>query len=97
MPVRKHGKLPGPTFRTAYAKEYGTDGFEIQADAIQPDSICVIVDDLLATGGSVSAAATLVEQAGGCVGLFLFMIQLDDLNGKQVLQSKAPIEALFHF
>lgn len=86
VPVRKVGKLPWKTRRCEYALEYGTAAVEIHEDAIQPGQRCVIVDDLLATGGTARAAATLVEQLGGTVAGFVFLIELEALNGRARLE-----------
>src|SRR6185369_14128424 len=84
-PIRKKGKLPGSIISAAYTKEYGVDEFEIQADAIQAGQNVVIVDDLIATGGSAYAAKELVEKAGGRVIEFVFVIELIDLKGRDKL------------
>jgi adenine phosphoribosyltransferase len=81
--VRKRGKLPGETIRFTYDLEYGTDTIEIQADAIQPDQRAVIVDDLLATGGTMAAAIDLVRQVGGTVVSAACIIELSFLGGRQ--------------
>lgn len=85
VPVRKVGKLPFQTFRQEYALEYGTNVVEVHSDAIQPGQRVVIVDDLLATGGTAQASAKLVEQLGGKVVGFAFLIELAFLNGRQKL------------
>ena len=74
--VRKHGKLPFKTNRTTYALEYGTDTLEIHQDAITPGQRVVLADDLLATGGTISAAAELVRQLGGEIVELAFLIEL---------------------
>jgi len=86
VPVRKQGKLPAETCRAEYALEYGTSCIEIHKDAITPGSRVVIVDDLLATGGTARASAQLVEELGGQVGGFSFFIELDFLKGRSQLQ-----------
>ncbi len=85
VPVRKIGKLPWKTQRCEYALEYGSAAVEIHEDAIRPGQRCVIVDDLLATGGTARAAADLVERLGGVVAGFVFLIELEDLGGRQRL------------
>ena len=95
VPIRKKGKLPGGTIEVGYEKEYGMDFFEIQTDALTPGAKCVIVDDLLATGGSATAAASLVEKAGAQTSLFMFVIGLQELGGSKLLQAKAPVISLF--
>ena len=83
--MRKPGKLPAETVRTTYALEYGTDGLEVHRDAIQPGQRVLIVDDLLATGGTISAAAELVEALKGEIVGFSFFIELAYLNGRSRL------------
>lgn len=90
--VRKAGKLPGQTLAYSYDLEYGSDTIEIQPDLIKPGAKVVLVDDLLATGGTMSAAETLIEKAGGEVLANICIIELDGLNGRDKL--KAPFEAL---
>ncbi len=84
--ARKPGKLPCKTLRHEYALEYGTDALEIDAEAIRPGMRIVIVDDLLATGGTALATAKLVEQAGGEVAAIRFAMELTDLGGRSVLE-----------
>ncbi|KAJ2786074.1 adenine phosphoribosyltransferase [Coemansia javaensis] len=91
-PVRKGGKLPGPVARVTYEKEYGADAFEMQADAIAPGQAVVVVDDLLATGGSCRAAEELVAKLGGSVLLNAFVIALTGLEGAKRL--RAPVYSL---
>ncbi len=81
VPVRKSGKLPGATIGVDYALEYGHDRLEMHLDAIAAGARVVIVDDLLATGGTVAAAAALVRAAGANVAAALFAIDLPDLGG----------------
>ena len=80
--VRKKGKLPGKTVRYSYDLEYGTDTIEIQEDAISPGQRVVIVDDLLATGGTMQAAVELVRRQGGTVVAGACIIELGFLNGR---------------
>lgn len=82
VPVRKPKKLPGATQRVEYALEYGSDALEIHADAIQPGQKVLIVDDVLATGGTAAAAARLVEVCGAKVAGLGFVIELDFLHGR---------------
>ena len=86
VPVRKPGKLPWETVRYEYQLEYGTDALEIHKDAIKPGQRVAIVDDLLATGGTVLAAAKLVEKLGGEVVSLNFLIELAFLNGRESLK-----------
>ncbi|KAI0733362.1 phosphoribosyltransferase-like protein [Fomitopsis betulina] len=92
VPVRKQGKLPGKVVTASYEKEYGTDSFEIQEDAIKPGQNVVVVDDLIATGGSAKAAGQLVTKLGGKVLEYIFVIELPFLKGSQHLD--APIYSL---
>ena len=83
--ARKPGKLPYKTIRYEYELEYGTDALEIHVDSIQPGHRVLVVDDLLATGGTALATIRLVEQAGGQVVAARFAIELSDLNGRENL------------
>lgn len=85
VPARKPGKLPAPTVREQYALEYGTDAVEIHADAISPGERVIIVDDLLATGGTAAATARLIEKLGGKIISLAFLIELEFLQGRQKL------------
>jgi adenine phosphoribosyltransferase len=87
-PVRKVGKLPYETVQEEYALEYGTAAVEIHTDAIQPGQRVVIVDDLLATGGTALAAAKLVERLGGEVVGFCFLVELAFLGGRERLAER---------
>jgi len=91
-PVRKQGKLPGPTAEAAYEKEYGQDFFQIQNDAVKPGQTVLVVDDIIATGGSAAAAGNLVEQLGGKLIGYLFILELDFLKGRDKLT--APVYTL---
>ena len=86
VPIRKKGKLPYKTVSVEYQLEYGKDVLEIHEDAIQPGQRVVIVDDLLATGGTIEANIRLVEKLGGEVAGLIFFIELGFLNGRQKLQ-----------
>ncbi len=83
--MRKPGKLPATTVCVTYELEYGSDSLEIHTDAVQPGQRVLVVDDLLATGGTAAAAVRLVEQAGGEVVGLSFVIELDFLNGRNRL------------
>jgi adenine phosphoribosyltransferase len=85
IPVRKPGKLPAKTVRQTYALEYGTDSLEIHADAVSQGQRVLIVDDLLATGGTAAATANLVRGLGGHVEGFSFLIELLGLQGRSKL------------
>lgn len=96
VPVRKPGKLPYKTISESYDLEYGTDSLEIHIDAIKKDDKVLIVDDLLATGGTVKATFKLVERLGGAVQGGVFLIELDFLKAREKL-SGYKIESLIHF
>ncbi len=85
VPIRKKGKLPCETVSQSYELEYGTATIEMHKDAIKPGQKVVIIDDLIATGGTVEAAAKLVESVGGKVEKMLFLIELVDLGGREKL------------
>lgn len=87
VPIRKPGKLPYDTMKVEYDLEYGTDSLEIHKDSIKPGQRVAIVDDLLATGGTVSAVAKLVEEVGGEVVSLNFVIELTDLNGREKIDN----------
>jgi adenine phosphoribosyltransferase len=83
VPVRKFGKLPSQTVSVEYALEYGTNVVEMHTDAIRPGQRVLIVDDLLATGGTVSAAMELVEKLGGHIAGIAFLVELTFLKGRE--------------
>jgi adenine phosphoribosyltransferase len=87
IPVRKAGKLPAETTRKQYALEYGVSIIEIHRDAIVPGKKYVLVDDLLATGGTARAAVDLVAEMGGEVSASIFFIELESLEGRRILGS----------
>jgi adenine phosphoribosyltransferase len=97
IPVRKPGKLPAAVHKIEYELEYGTDRLEIHADAFAPGSRILIVDDLIATGGTAAATAKLLQEIGcklvGCA----FVIELDALNGRSHLPAEVPIISLVHY
>jgi len=82
VPVRKPRKLPAPVARVTYDLEYGTDTLEIHVDAIEPGQRVIIVDDLLATGGTMEATVKLVRQLGGQIAGLAFAVELDFLHGR---------------
>ena len=84
--IRKAGKLPGPTISESYDLEYGQATIEIHKSSIQPGDKVVLVDDLIATGGTIEAAAKLVERLGGEVVRMVFLLELSGLNGREKLQ-----------
>ena len=94
VPVRKPGKLPADTIRKEYAKEYGTDVIEIHRDAITPDDIVVLHDDVLATGGTMNAAYELVKSLNPKKIYINFIVELSALNGRKALPADADISSL---
>lgn len=88
VPVRKPGKLPGRTERIAYGLEYGSDALEVHVDAFKPGEAVLIVDDVLATGGTAAAAAELVERLGARVAAMVFCIELEALQGRSRLTGR---------
>lgn len=86
VPVRKPNKLPRKTISYTYDLEYGSNELHMHADAIKPGQKVLIIDDLLATGGTVEATIKLVEQLGGIVVGCAFLIELEDLKGREVLK-----------
>jgi adenine phosphoribosyltransferase len=96
VPVRKPGKLPAKTIRQSYDLEYGSDAIEMHEGAIEPGERVLIVDDLIATGGTALAGARLVESAGGTVAGFGFIIELTFLPGREKLKGY-EVEALIQY
>jgi len=96
IPIRKPGKLPAETYRRDYQLEYGTDRIEMHKDAVMPGMRVLMVDDLLATGGTMKAACELVEMAGGKVVECAFIVDLPDLKGKEKLEGY-PVFTLVAF
>ena len=94
IPVRKLGKLPAATVRASYDLEYGSDSLEMHRDAIEPGQRVLIVDDLLATGGTAKATVALVKQLGGKVEGVAFLIELVDLKGRVRLQGENVMAVL---
>jgi adenine phosphoribosyltransferase len=96
VPVRKLGKLPSTTIRATYALEYGTDSLEMHRDAIEAGQKVLIVDDLLATGGTARATVDLVRQLGGDVVGIAFLIELIALNGRAKLEGE-QVRTVFQY
>ena len=96
IPVRKPKKLPRAVVSETYALEYGSDTLEMHADALRKGERILIVDDVLATGGTAAAVGKLVEQARGAIAGFAFVIELDFLNGRRKL-SGTDVAALVHY
>lgn len=86
VPIRKPGKLPAEIISEEYALEYGTDRVEMHADALKTDQKVLLIDDLLATGGTAQASCRLIEKLGARVETILFLVELSFLNGRDLLQ-----------
>lgn len=98
VPIRKKGKLPGEVESQEYQLEYGTDSIEIHKDAITKGDRVLLIDDLLATGGTAGAAAALIEKLGGKIVEMAFIVDLPDVGGKKKLKDKGyKIFALTEF
>ncbi len=95
--VRKAGKLPAKTRSVTYSLEYGEATLEAHVDSFKPGDRVLIVDDLLATGGTAEATAKLVIAAGATVAGFLFLVELDFLDGQAKLAATAPVFSLVHY
>ena len=96
VPIRKSGKLPGNVLGVDYTLEYGNDRLEIQLDALQGNPRVLLVDDLLATGGTVNASTELIEKAGGQLVGCGFIIELNELNGRENVPN-VPIRSLIRY
>ena len=96
VPVRKKGKLPRETVSAEYELEYGKAEIEMHKDAIQPGQKVVLVDDLIATGGTIEAAARLVEELGGDVVKIIFLMELEGLKGREKLKGY-DVESVIHY
>lgn len=96
IPVRKKGKLPAEVISREYALEYGTATIEIHKDAIYPGMKLVVIDDLMATGGTAKALVDLVQEAGAEVVKLVFLIELDDLKGRELLKG-CDISSVLHY
>lgn len=96
VPIRKPGKLPWKTISEDYALEYGTATLHIHEDAVKPGEKVLLVDDLLGTGGTAKAMATLVERLGGVVAGMGFVVELDFLNPRKMLEGYR-VESLVHY
>lgn len=94
IPIRKPGKLPGEIESISYDLEYGSNKLEMHKDALKKGDKVVIMDDLIATGGSAKAAAKLVEAVGGEISSFLFLIELTDLKGRDYLKDYEVISLI---
>jgi adenine phosphoribosyltransferase len=96
VPVRKKGKMPGACRTVEYTKEYGKDEFQVQTNAIKPGQQCLIVDDIIATGGTAAAAGKLVELSEAHIMGYLFMIDIINLKGTSLLDGKPIITLIEH-
>jgi len=96
VPVRKAGKLPWAVVREEYSLEYGSDKLEMHRDAIHPDARVLVIDDVLATGGTAAATCRLVEELGGVVVGLGFMIEISSLGGRDRLGER-PVESLARY
>jgi len=97
IPIRKPGKLPSKTERVSYDLEYGKDSLEIHTDAVEPGKRVLIVDDLLATGGTAEAAIKLVKKIGGIIVGIAFVVELEFLKGREKLPQDCRITRLISF
>ena len=97
VPVRKPGKLPAETYKQSYQLEYGTDTLEMHTDALTPDDVVLIHDDLLATGGTVGATIDLVRKFGVKKIFVNFFVELDFLKGSEKIDEQVPVWSLIHF
>jgi len=96
VPVRKPGKLPYKTYKATYSLEYGTDSLEIHQDAFKKGSSILIIDDLLATGGTAKAMADLVKKMGGRLTAIIFLIELTFLYGSKKLKN-LPVHSIIKY
>jgi len=96
VPARKPGKLPWNTFQAEYLLEYGSDAIEVHQDGIVEGDVVLIVDDVLATGGTAAAKAELVNSCGATLAGYSFFIELDFLNGRSKLDPNSVVHSLVH-
>ena len=96
VPIRKKGKLPGNVLKADYTLEYGEDELEIQIDAFEGNPRVLLIDDLLATGGTVNASTELIEKAGGQLVGCGFIIELNELNGRENVPN-VPVRSLIRY
>lgn len=97
VPARKPGKLPSVTVKASYAKEYGVDTIELHSDAIGPDDVVVLHDDLLATGGTMNACCQLVKSMNPKKIYINFIVELSELHGREVLPKDVEVTALLKY
>lgn len=97
VPLRKPGKLPPPVLSVDYQLEYGNDRLQVRRDALAPDTRTLLVDDVLATGGTLVAARQLIEASGACLLGAAVLIELDALQGRARWAGALPLRALLHY
>jgi len=97
VPIRKKGKLPAETIEVSYAKEYGVDIIQLHKDALMPDDVVLIHDDLLATGGTMKAACELVRKFGVKKIYVNFLVELEFLKGREVFDKNIQVDSLIHY
>ena len=97
IPIRKPNKLPGEVIGVNYKLEYGEDRLEIQQNSIEKDKRVIVVDDLLATGGTAEAAGKLIREAGGNLIGYGFLVELTELNGRNKLESNVVVESIIKY
>ncbi len=97
IPIRKSNKLPGDVIGTNYKLEYGEDRLEVQKNSIEKDSKIIVIDDLLATGGTASAAGKLINQAGGSLVGYAFLVEITELKGRSSLDSNLLVESIIKY
>ena len=97
VPARKPGKLPSVTVKASYAKEYGVDTIELHSDAITPDDVVVLHDDLLATGGTMNAACQLVKSMNPKKIYINFIVELTELHGRDMLPKDVEVTSLLKY
>jgi adenine phosphoribosyltransferase len=90
VPIRKKGKLPADTFSRSYGLEYGVDEIELHRDAFAPGTKVTLIDDVLATGGTLEAAISLIADAGGIITSIIVLLEISELNGRQRIEQAAP-------
>jgi adenine phosphoribosyltransferase len=90
VPIRKKGKLPADTFARSYGLEYGIDEIELHRDAFAPGTKVTLIDDVLATGGTLEAAISLIADAGGIITSIIVLLEISELNGRQRIEQAAP-------
>jgi adenine phosphoribosyltransferase len=98
VPIRKKGKLPGETIGQSYDLEYGTDAVELHVDAVKPGQKVLLIDDLIATGGTALAASQLIKRSGGVLEQALFIVELVELQGRMDLEEMGiEVHSLIQF